>query len=152
VPATGSHGGVIATGGVRRDATLSLAALRLLHGPDETATLALRRYILGLSLVAFTANASTYLRQGCNLVPDVEKPREFVVVHSDGTRAPATISHAESLAFALEAATAFGVGEDRTEEFEIGRAEADIAGGGDAKTKGKKSKKADASTPPAGDK
>ncbi len=30
VPATGSHGGVIATGGVRRDATLSLAALRLL--------------------------------------------------------------------------------------------------------------------------
>src|ERR1700691_5761807 len=30
VPATGSHGGVIATGGVRRDAILSLAALRLL--------------------------------------------------------------------------------------------------------------------------
>src|SRR5437762_5379620 len=71
VPATGSHGGVIATGGVRRDATLSLAALRLLAaGTDEKKTIALRRYVLGLSLVAFTANVSTYLRQGCNLVPD----------------------------------------------------------------------------------
>src|SRR5271155_1897066 len=69
VPATGSHGGVIATGEIRRDATLSLAALRLLAvGNDVTKTLALRRYILGLALVAFASNASTYLRQGCNLV------------------------------------------------------------------------------------
>ena len=86
VPATGSHGGVIATGGVRRDATLSLAALRLLAaGTDNNETLALRRYVLGLSLVAFTATSSTYLRQGCNLVPDIDKPREFTVIHSDGS-------------------------------------------------------------------
>ena len=45
VPATGSHGGVIADGGVVRTATLGLAALRLLHaGKDEKSTLALRRY------------------------------------------------------------------------------------------------------------
>ena len=70
IPATGSHGGVIADGGVRRDATFSLAALRLLStGSDKEKTLILRRYILGLSLVAFTSNAATYLRQGCNLVP-----------------------------------------------------------------------------------
>src|SRR5271168_4475620 len=42
VPATGSHGGVIATGGVRRDAILSLAALRLLSVfGDNARTLAL---------------------------------------------------------------------------------------------------------------
>ncbi len=65
VPAVGTHGGVIASGGIRRDATLSLAALRLRSaGRNADATLKLRRYVLGLSLVAFTANASTYLRQG----------------------------------------------------------------------------------------
>jgi CRISPR-associated protein Csb1 len=54
VPAAWSHGGVIADGGVRRDATLGLAALRLLRAGDDAAkTLALRRYALGLALVAF---------------------------------------------------------------------------------------------------
>jgi CRISPR-associated protein Csb1 len=73
VPATGSHGGVIATGGVRRDATLGLAAIRLLFvGKDEKKTLALRRYILGLAITAFTHNPSGYLRQGCLLVLDPE--------------------------------------------------------------------------------
>ncbi len=49
-PASGSHGGVIATGGIRRDATLGLAALRLLFaGKDTVKTLTLRRYILGLA-------------------------------------------------------------------------------------------------------
>jgi CRISPR-associated protein Csb1 len=44
VPASGSHGGVIAKGGVRRDVTFSLAALRLLSAGDDTKqTLALRR-------------------------------------------------------------------------------------------------------------
>ncbi|MBI4605510.1 MAG: type I-U CRISPR-associated protein Cas7, partial [Planctomycetes bacterium] len=53
VPASGSHGGVIATGGIRRDATLGLAALRQLHaGKDQAKTLTLRRYILGLALTA----------------------------------------------------------------------------------------------------
>ena len=59
VPAAGSHGGIIATGGIRRDATLGLAALRLLFaGKDEQKTLALRRYILGLAQTAFTHNPS----------------------------------------------------------------------------------------------
>jgi len=55
-PASGAHGGVIADGGVRRDGTLGLAALRHLHaGKDANKTLSLRRYILGLSLIAFIA-------------------------------------------------------------------------------------------------
>src|SRR5262249_56692685 len=48
--ATKTHGGVIATGGIRRDATLGLAALRLLFiGKDKEKTLALRRDVLGLA-------------------------------------------------------------------------------------------------------
>ena len=146
VPATGSHGGVIATGGVRRDATLSLAALRLLSGADEKATLDLRRYILGLSLVALTANASTYLRQGCNLVPDMDKPREFTIVHSDGKREAANVSHTDALAFATAAAKAFGIENGRTVAFDTGLAKKDISGEGDTKTKAKKGKKPDTAT------
>jgi CRISPR-associated protein Csb1 len=132
--ATASHGGVIANGGVRRDATLSLAALRLLSaGTDKEKTLALRRYVLGLSLVAFTATASTYLRQGCNLVPDIDKPREFTLIHSDGSRETPKLTHADALQFALSAAQAFGVGEDREVKFEPERAKKDIAGEGDTK-------------------
>src|SRR5439155_26701640 len=122
VPATATHGGVIADGGVRRDATLGLAALRMLHaGKDEAKTLLLRRYILGLALVAFTHNPSGYLRQGCLLVLDPSKPREFVEVHPTGERKPATISHEAALKYATDAAKAFGVGESKTVEFDTER-------------------------------
>jgi len=127
VPATGSHGGVIAKGGIRRDATLSLAALQLLKvGDDADRTLSLRRYALGLALVALTANTSAYLRQGCNLVPNPDKPREFVVVHRDGRRDPAGLSHQDALAFAEVAAEAFGVGESRAVDFDKKKAKADV--------------------------
>lgn len=135
VPASGSHGGVIATGGIRRDATLSLAALRLLNGPDKTRTESLRRYILGLALVAFTYRQSSYLRQGCNLVPDPDRPAEFVEVRSDGTRHPAKISHEEALVYARAAAAAFGVGEDRHVEFDRELAKQDMPGAGVAEGK-----------------
>jgi CRISPR-associated protein Csb1 len=138
VPATGSHGGVIAHGGVRRDATLGLAALRLLFAAkDEKQTLALRRYILGLALTAFTHNPSGYLRQGCLLVIDPSKPREFVEVYPTGERKPATITHDVALSYAIAAATAFGVGEDKTVQFDKERAKKDVKGEGETKTKGK---------------
>jgi len=151
VPATGSHGGVIATGGIRRDATLGLAALRLLTaGSDEKKTLALRRYILGLALTAFTYNPSGYLRQGCLLVcdPSKTKEREFVEVHPTGERKPVTITHEAALKFATVAAKAFGVGENKAVEFDKKRAKEDVAGDGDTKTKKKKDKKVGA-TPDA---
>jgi CRISPR-associated protein Csb1 len=141
VPATGSHGGVIATGGVRRDATLSLAALRLLSvGNDTGKTLALRRYILGLSLVAFTSHASTYLRQGCNLVPS-EKAREFNLVHSDGKREPQKLTQADALNYATAAAGAFGVAKGKEVTFDPKLAQSDIKGEGDVKATRKKTAK-----------
>ena len=142
VPASGSHGGVIADGGVRRDATLGLAALRLLHvGKDKEKTLALRRYILGLALVAFTHNPSGYLRQGCLLVldPDKVKDREFVEVHPTGDRKPVKITHEDALKYATATATAFGVGESKTVDFEKDRAKTDVKEG-DKKAKAKKAK------------
>ena len=139
VPATGSHGGVIAKGGVRRVATLSLAALRLLKGDKET--LKLRRYILGLALVAFTANASTYLRQGTNLVPDFEKPRTLTLVNSDGTRTEYKLSHADALSYAKAAAKEFVIGQNQEVEFDKELAIKDWKGEGDTKATAKSAAK-----------
>ncbi len=142
VPATGSHGGVIAKGGVRRDITFSLAALRLLSaGADEKQTLALRRYILGLSFVALTAPAQTYLRQGCNLVPDIDQPRSFTLVSADGSRSELKLTHDQAIAFAKVAADKFVVGESQTVKFDPDLAKKDIAGEGDVKQTRKKSAK-----------
>lgn len=139
--ATKTHGGILADGGIRRDATLSLAALRLLSCKDEERSLALRRYILGLSLIAFTAPPSGYLRQGCNLVldPAAKEPNEFVEVYGDGRRIPASVSHATALAFARVAAEAFGVGQNRRVAFDKKLAMKDIKSEeADGAQKGKK--------------
>lgn len=126
IPATGSHGGVIATGGIRRDATLSLAALQLMKSTDNERTIALRRYILGLSLVSLTMDTSTYLRQGCNLVIDPDKSREFHEVYRDGRREPTTLSHKDAIEFAVAAADVFGISESRTVEFDKKKAKDDV--------------------------
>ncbi len=144
VPATGTHGGVIADGGIRREIIFSLGALRnsCTAGPDTAKTQALQRYILGLSLVALTAPLPTYLRQGCDLVQDPDKPREFVLVHGDGRRDPATLTHDAALAFAREAAAKFGVGEDRSVAFDKDLARKDVTGEGDAEKSKKTRSKA----------
>jgi len=151
VPATGTHGGVVAHGGIRRDAILSLAALRLLtvDGNSER-TLALRRYVLGLSLVAFASNASTYLRQGCNLVPS-EKPREFKLVHSDGRREDENLSPPRALAYATLAAGEFGVAKGKEVAFDPKLAQLDLKDDSEVKAKSKKAgKKGAAPSEPEG--
>lgn len=134
VPAAGTHGGVIARGGVLRTATLALAALRMLNsGTDVEQTLTLRRYILGLSLVAFTYSPSGYLRQGCLLVSDKSKPYEFVEVHPNGDRKPLTLTHADALAYATAAAKEFGVEAGKPVPFEVDRARRDVGGDGESR-------------------
>lgn len=143
VPATGSHGGVIAKGGIRRDVTFSLAALRLLSAGDDTnQTLALRRYVLGLSLVALTAPPQTYLRQGCNLVPDIDNPRKTTLVNADGSREDFKLTHEKAIAFAKQAAKEFGVGEAQVVKFDSNLAKTDIAGDGDVKATRKRTARA----------
>ncbi|HEX5241753.1 MAG TPA: type I-U CRISPR-associated RAMP protein Csb1/Cas7u [Tepidisphaeraceae bacterium] len=145
--ASATHGGVIAKGGVRRDVTFSVAALRLLKvGNDAEETLLLRRYILGLSLVALTAPAQTYLRQGCNLVPDVDNPRRITLVHSDGSREEFKLTHDQAISFAKLAADEFGVGKSQTVIFDINLAKGDLPVEGGKKGKGKEKGKKDAVT------
>lgn len=139
-PASGSHGGVIADGGIRRDATLALAALRLLSvGNDEPKTLALRRYILGLALVAFTYRPGGYLRQGCLLVLDAGRKdsHSCAEVSAEGKRTDCSITHDDAVAFATAAAKAFGVGADRAVSFDPVRARKDVTEGKDKKPRNK---------------
>lgn len=138
VPASGGPGGVIADGGVRRDVTLHLAALRTLRADDDAGSLALRRYILGLSLVAFAHPSDPYLRQGCNLVPDPEQPRQMTLVHGDGRREPVALTLGGALEYALAAAREFGVGSSQTVDFEKDRAQKDLGDEGEKKKKGAK--------------
>jgi CRISPR-associated protein Csb1 len=142
-PATATHGGVIADGGIRRDATLALAALKLVTaGNDAKKTKELRRYILGLALTALTYRPASYLRQGCLLVldPQPARPHEFAEVFSDGKRKPCVITHEQALEFATVAVEAFGLGPSKVVSFDPERAKKDVQGGGDAKTKPKKDK------------
>jgi CRISPR-associated protein Csb1 len=60
-------GGIIARGPITRQTTVNLIALRSLQGTGEEATQRLRRYLLGLALVAATADMELYLREGCLL-------------------------------------------------------------------------------------
>ncbi len=141
VPATGSHGGIIAKGGIRRDATLGIAALKLIHaGNNAEATKNLRRYILGLALVAFTRLPGGYLRQGTILVSNPDKKRTVEEVYPDGKRKAFTVSHEDALAYAQAAAAAFGVGTGQEVPFDIERAKKDVEGKGEGKPKGKKAK------------
>ncbi len=143
VPATNTHGGVIAEGGIRRDASLALSALRLLASTNPQETLKLHRYILGLALVAFTKLPGGYLRQGTILVNN-GKPI-FQEVASDGTRRDSNITHEAALKYAKQTAEAFGVGEPKEISFDSDIAKAELAGKA-AKKAAKKAKKEKAVT------
>jgi CRISPR-associated protein Csb1 len=117
-PAPWSHGGIVVEQEIRRDATLNLVALRALRAGKDADPLPLRRYILGLSLVAFTARQDTFLREGCQLIPDVERAGEWALVRHDGTRDDGLrVSHEQALEYARAAANAFGVGRSKKATF-----------------------------------
>ena len=123
VPAVGSHGGIVARGGIYRDVTLNLIALRQLDGPKGDL---LRRYVLGLALVAATDSVDGFLRQGCLLTPDPAAPSQWTLVARDGRRTAVSLDGATVVGYAEAAAGAFGVGEDRRAQFQRERAKADV--------------------------
>lgn len=119
VPAVHAHGGVQVHGEIRREAILNLSALRAVAVPANIeATLKLRRYLLGLSLVSFTAPMEPCLREGCELVPDPEHAAKWTSVRHDGTREDLIVTHDQALAFATAAAKSFGVREARPQTFD----------------------------------
>jgi len=60
-------GGVIAKGPIERNVTVNLVALRGLQGTNPVETAAIRKYLLGLSLMAATQDIELFLREGCHL-------------------------------------------------------------------------------------
>lgn len=105
-------GGVIVRGEIRREATLNLVSLRAIGAAeqgklDPSNTLALRRYILGLALVAATKPLVHNLRQGCLLVGIENKPAQWKLVSANGKRDEFKLAHATALAYAQQAADAF---------------------------------------------
>ncbi len=122
VPATEEHGGILVHGQIRRDVTINLIALRRLHGDDAGA---LRCYVLGLALAAATAPLDGFLRQGCLITPDPEAPATWEAVERNGTREQVALDEKRALAFAQQAATAFGIAAERTVAFDKALAKSD---------------------------
>jgi CRISPR-associated protein Csb1 len=114
VPAVGSHGGIVARGPIQRDVTLNLIALRRLDGSNGSV---LRRYILGVALVAAIAPMDGFLRAGCLLTLDPNTCPEWELVHRDGRREPVALDPAVVSAYAQSRAEEFGKGSDRRVTF-----------------------------------
>lgn len=135
VPATGAPGGVVVRGSIERDVTVNLIALRRL---DTDQSSALRRYILGLALVAASAPFDGFLRQGCLLTPDPAHPAAWEVVARDGQREPLKLEHRQTLAYAQEARKGFPVADNRVVDFDRKLAQADLSEGDAKKVKKEK--------------
>ncbi len=135
VPATGSHGGIVARGPILRDLTINLVALRRLRGDKEQE---LRRYILGLCLAAAAEPVDPFFRQGCLLVPHPNHPPEWTLVERTGARTQTEFTPAMAFEYAQKAAIDYGVGPNREVTFSKALAKEAVA---DAK-KSKKEKSA----------
>ena len=136
-------GGILVRGEIRRDVTVNLVALRALGGENGKA---LRRYILGLALVAAAEPQDGFLRQGCLITPDPDTPAVWSLVARDGRRAAAPLDGSMLLAYAQTRAKAFGVGENRSVAFDKKLAKVAVDN-----AVGKKAGKKNAKTAPPGE-
>jgi len=123
VPAPKALGGVIVHGEIRKEATLNCVVLRSLAATtngkiDTDRTLKLRRYILGLALVALTKPMAHNLRQGCLLVGVEDKPAEWKLVYSNGKRETFQLLHQDALEYAKKAADEFGITDKIETQFD----------------------------------
>jgi CRISPR-associated protein Csb1 len=116
-PSGRGPGGVLVQGQILREAVLNLVPLRSLRAADDASTLVLQRYIFALSLIAFTAPAEYYLRQGCLLTADPDHPARLESVTRQGTRNPLRFDASEVLDYARLAAAEFGVGQNLAVKF-----------------------------------
>ena len=139
-PAGRGPGGVIAKGGITREATLNLIVVRSLKAGSPEGTVKLQRYILGLALLAFHAPAELFLREGCLLVRSTEKKARVEEVHRDGTRKKAEADESDVLQFAKKAASEFGVGSGFEAKFDPQRVKAAKSEATEAKAAKKKAK------------
>lgn len=149
VPSGAAPGGIVCRNGIEQNITINLIALRRLHAEKPDDTVELRRYLLGLSLVAATAPLDGFLRQGCLLVPATAA--SWQVINRDGQRSETSaLTHDLAKRYATAKATAFGVGAskvgDQAVKFnrDFAKADAVVTKDKAAGGRGKKVKKAEA--------
>lgn len=132
-PAAATHGGVRVFGKITRRTQINLVGLRALAITDEdgeineSETMKLRRYLLGLALVAARCQTNYNFREGCLLTRVAE---ESSAVYSDGNRPAFDWNLSNAFDFANAAASDFGVDAAKREvQFEVpkvrAKAEAD---------------------------
>lgn len=129
--ANSAPGGVVARGPIVRDVTVNLVALRRLDSKENA--VALRRYILALSLVAATEPTDGFLRQGCLLTPNPSAPAHWEVVQRSGKRDTINLTAELARKYAVRAASSFEVGPSKDATFDKALAKADVADGGKKK-------------------
>jgi CRISPR-associated protein Csb1 len=99
-------GGVLVSGRIERDVTVNLVALRGLRGANDDKTTAIRKYLLGLSLMAATADIELFLREGC-LLRYAENGDAWYKVPRRGEPTRAVLSPATVEKYAITAAGNF---------------------------------------------
>ena len=124
VPAVDSHGGIVARGGIFRDVTVNLVALRQLDAKENGP--GLRRYILSLALIAATEPQDGFLRQGCLLTLDPESAGNWTLIQRSGAREIIEFAPDMLFDYGEGAAQAFGVGPNLTANFSRDLAKADL--------------------------
>ncbi|MGE0129721.1 MAG: type I-U CRISPR-associated RAMP protein Csb1/Cas7u [Blastocatellales bacterium] len=119
-PAVNTHGGVRVYGQIVRRTQINLVRLRALgvikDGKiDEDETLKLRRYLLGLALVAARAQTSYDLREGCLLRCQSEQAQ---LVYTNRASQPFAFDVRAAFGYAKKAAETFGVGDSQEVGFD----------------------------------
>jgi len=120
-------GGVLVNGEIIRDITINLVALRGINASTTDETTKLRKYLLGLALVAATTESDLFLREGCNLrftgeekwheVPRRGEPKE-IDLHSEAA-IKAIADFAEDSAKPFRANWTKAIGETMEFEFNL---------------------------------
>lgn len=99
-------GGVLAKGSIERDVTINLVALRGIRGKDPTETSEVQKYLLGLALLAATADLELFLREGCLL--RYANDDTWTTVPRRGEPADVSLpDHTQLVAYAMTAAAPF---------------------------------------------
>ena len=60
-------GGILVRDRIEREVTVNLQALRNIHGKDDATTAHIRKYLLGLAIIAAIEDIDFFLREGCHL-------------------------------------------------------------------------------------
>lgn len=121
--ATGTHGGVQVAGDIKQEAMINLVALRTL-----TTDTALKRYLLGLALVALSYRDQQCfnLREGCLLraATSNDFEGEWRTVCFDSSEEDISIKHDDVLKYAQAAKAEFQLDADVSDEFDEATADA----------------------------